>query len=269
MPAIEKLHRDHGNLELTLFCEAKYLPLFYEMGYLKVRSMQDFAENRWQYDVAVDMNWYVERSALRTRLDRASLFAAAFGKTLTQGKPIYRVTEEETQGAVAWLDGVQEPVVGLALVAADPRRCWIPEHSWELARKIQAAGGTPVVFHHNQDLRKFFPGGTLFADDQTLRETAALLAQCDVVVSVDSGLSHLAQAVQQQNKPHLVLLFGMWDHRLRTKWMKNFIAIVPGSDVTCAPCNEDQPYGCDNRCMNAITPEKVYDYGLKYLFGGE
>lgn len=271
-PVLQRLHADYPRLRITLFCEPQFVPLLDALEWLEVLPRDDYLGCQYQYDAQVDLNYYVERSMLRTEVDRVSLFGAAFGFVMKQGRPLYRVHTEETEWAQGWLDAngvLPGPLVGLAPWATDPRRTWKLDHARDLCRKVAEAGGTTLVFHHSPLIAESFPESerVRVVAGLEIRQVAALLQLCDAVVSVDTGIYHLAGAVQQEARPYLVLVWGMWEPRLRTRWLSNYLAVTPGPEVECFPCNEAvPPSGCRWQCMD-ISAERVWNEALAPLCG--
>jgi len=86
---------------------------------------------------------------------------------------------------------------------------------------------------------------------QGIRETAALIERCGLMISTDSGPMHLAAAV----KTPVVALFGP-ETPVRVRPYSERAAVVR-HDVPCSPCHD---YGCKlgtMACMDAITVDDV------------
>ena len=271
-PVLQRVHSEYPHLDITLFCDPQFIPLMGALDWLHVLPRNAYAGREFSYDARVDLHLYVERSILRTSVDRTSLFGAAFGLSIKQGLPLYRVSATEAEWAASWFEqqGILEgPVVALAPWATDPRRTWPLDHAQDLCARIGAAGGTTLVLHHAPAIAEHF-----VEDERTrvvagleLRQVAAIMQKCRGVVSVDTGIYHLASAVQRQGSPYITLVWGMWAPQLRTKWMKNYTAVHAGPEVGCYPCNEMPASStCSFRCMN-ISAERVWQEGLSFLFG--
>ncbi len=106
-----------------------------------------------------------------------------------------------------------------------------------------------------------------FAGALALDETADLVAQCDYIITTDSALMHVADAVGTQG----LALFGA------TSWSKNRplggnITPVQGDGGECKdfPCYGKAPmWKCEAAvCLNSITPEVVYGR-VKAMLGAE
>jgi ADP-heptose:LPS heptosyltransferase len=84
-----------------------------------------------------------------------------------------------------------------------------------------------------------------------LRESGALLRQCDLLICVDSGPQHLAAAVGTR----CVAIFSQRNQRRRWYPHGTQHLVLEGS-VECHTCLLDScPY--DNRCIKQITVEQV------------
>ena len=95
--------------------------------------------------------------------------------------------------------------------------------------------------------------GCNLAGQTTLAQLAAVLAQCDLLIGIDSGPMHLAAAM---GKP-VVGLFGPTDPD-RTGPMGEGHEIIFHQQECWRPCIHPMiPRACDRRCMEAITVEKV------------
>jgi heptosyltransferase II len=98
----------------------------------------------------------------------------------------------------------------------------------------------------------------ILAGDTSLRQLMALLAQCRVVITNDSGPMHLAAALGLP----IVAIFGSTDERAtgplgpKTRVVKR--------QVECAPCGlRECPI--DFRCMNRVTVDDVYVAALSVI----
>lgn len=94
----------------------------------------------------------------------------------------------------------------------------------------------------------------------SLRELIALISECDVFVTNDSGPMHIAYAL----KTPLVALFGSTDPMLTgpPPVFKRNISLTISPDVECSPCFERTCRNNDMRCMYSITTDDVY-FGIK------
>ena len=91
----------------------------------------------------------------------------------------------------------------------------------------------------------------------SLTETAALINQCDLFLSNDSGLMHIAAALRKRQ----IAVFTATDHRKSGPYYNPHArVIIP--QVRCYPCqgNDKKWDTCtDWRCREAITEEVVYE----------
>jgi heptosyltransferase-2 len=94
----------------------------------------------------------------------------------------------------------------------------------------------------------------------TLSQTAALIEKCSLFISNDSGLLHVASAV---NAP-VIGLFGPTDPG-RTGHYPDSSAVVR-KDMTCSPCYAGRPVRCDHsECLDSITVNDVIEEVKKRL----
>jgi len=140
-----------------------------------------------------------------------------------------------------------------------------PEAYWrELAEKVTASGRTVILPWGNDEEReraeRIAAGvdGARVLPKMKLNELSAWLAYADGVVGVDSGLSHLAAAMEVG----MIALFGATDARLtgvlgpRTEIMS--------SSMQCAPCRSkecllNEPGDIQPPCFREISPQRVMD----------
>ncbi len=98
----------------------------------------------------------------------------------------------------------------------------------------------------------------ILAGETSLQQLMALLAQCGLVISNDSGPMHLAAALGSP----LVAIFGSTDDRA-TGPIGAHVRIVKHS-VACGPCGlRECPI--DFRCMKSVTVDDVYMAALKLV----
>jgi ADP-heptose:LPS heptosyltransferase len=99
------------------------------------------------------------------------------------------------------------------------------------------------------------PDVTSFTDMQ-LKETAALINQCDLFLSNDSGLMHIAAALRKRQ----VAVFTATDHRKSGPYYNPHARIITPR-LGCYPCQGDTKKwdSCkDWRCRELISEDAVY-----------
>lgn len=260
-PTLRALAEQFPHVAIHLFTKPHYLPLFQDNPHVNtVYPLNEY--RKFAFDEMVDLQQFAERAPDAYTLDRASLFASAFGIELEDGRPEYTVHPEETGEARAWLAAheVKPPWFALAPFATDPRRSWDVESARNFANRMVLNGWTPVLFHHENEVADYFPGMTTCVEPP-LRIVAALLREANLVVSVDTGIYHLAAAARElpNSGPFLVVLFGLIAPGLRMKWYTNHLSLY-AQEVDCCPCceNPDCLKTCTRNCMRALTGERVY-----------
>jgi heptosyltransferase-2 len=116
--------------------------------------------------------------------------------------------------AAQFLADARAPVVALHPGSGSERKNWPIEKWIELARRVAGIAGDIVIVAGEADLaglaalREALSGArVLIAQDLALNHLAAVLGRCAVFVGHDSGISHIAAAVETP----CVLLFGPTD----------------------------------------------------------
>lgn len=151
-----------------------------------------------------------------------------------------------------------QPVVALFQGSKRRSRLWLNHRFAQLADALASKYGARILlFGGEAELPaiRAIAGLTahkpLVAVGQTVRETAALLERCGLLVSCDSGPVHIAAAL----KTPVVALFGP-ETPVRVRPYSAKSAVI-WHRLECAPCHlDDCKFGAP-RCMEAISVEEV------------
>ncbi|MDE3045344.1 MAG: lipopolysaccharide heptosyltransferase II [Verrucomicrobiota bacterium] len=136
-------------------------------------------------------------------------------------------------------------------------KCWLPERFQTLAQKL-VEEGAQVVFFGDSSLESLvkqichgLPKQVInLAGMTNVRELLALIQECDVLVTNDSGPMHMAAAL----KTPLVALFGSTDDEATGPYGDEEAVI--NKRVSCSPCFK-RTCPIDFRCMKEISVEEV------------
>lgn len=139
-----------------------------------------------------------------------------------------------------------------------PAKRWPTEHFAAVARQKHAEGWQVWLFGSEKDRAvteqiDALSGGICrdFAGLTSLAEAVDLLSQVDVVVSNDSGLMHVAAALDKK----LIALYGSSDPNFTPPL--HHAARIISLNLECSPCFEREcPLG-HTRCLSDISPERV------------
>jgi len=139
---------------------------------------------------------------------------------------------------------------------------WAKERFSQLADRLISELGATVIFFGGaeetkltEDISRMMRSQPLLMTGQTtLSQTAALIEKCSLFISNDSGLLHVASAV---NAP-VVGIFGPTDPG-RTGPYPDSSAVIR-NDVACSPCYAGKPVRCNHtECLNSITVHDVIE----------
>ena len=158
---------------------------------------------------------------------------------------------------------MDEPLVGFSPGAVGSiLKRWYPDRFGDLAVKIRDAYHARVLLFGASDERELGeeicrmasnPGLINLAGRTSLGEAIALIGLCGLFVTNDSGLMHVAAAM---NVP-LVGIFGPTDPGRTAPWSKRYV-LVRDEEVDCYGCKMRE---CNHahKCMDVITVERAYE----------
>lgn len=195
------------------------------------------------------------------------LVTALLGKTVGQAGPLEFHPQAEAVRSIRALLGSVDDGRGLLCLhpgAGAPVKLWRPEGFAEVGDSLARKYGLQVLITGSADERRLAEEIStrmnarplVMAGQTTLDELAALMAQCRLVIGVDSGPLHLAVS---QGVP-TIHLFGPTDHRLFGPWGDTTRHVVITGDMECAPCNrlDYLPHELlDHPCVRSIPASKV------------
>jgi lipopolysaccharide heptosyltransferase II len=171
-----------------------------------------------------------------------------------------------TEAERAWAAGVMGKNQGAGLIPTHrrPSRRWHAESFVSLAKRLDAQGIPVWLFwgpgekDYVEAIHRAVPTSH-FIPATSLRQMAALLGQCKIVITNDNGPMHLAVAVGAPT----VTIYGptnpvSWNpggprHR-----------VVQAENLSCLGCNMNVcPFG--HECMTWVTPDQVWKIGQELL----
>jgi len=144
--------------------------------------------------------------------------------------------------------------------SGSPKKCWPAENFARLCLrlnellplKICIIGGPAdekVFYSLKEMLKNLSP---LLLKDLPLKTLAAILSNCDLYLGNDSGITHLAAALDIPT----IALFGPTDPKVWAP-LGHKVYILQGR-VQCSPCDQERRIACpEPSCMSSICPENV------------
>jgi heptosyltransferase-2 len=187
--------------------------------------------------------------------------------------PYLRLTSEDKKEAEQFLldYGVDKDrlIVGLAPGATyGPAKKWFPERFASLADKLKEEYSAQIILFGSEGDRETATAVKLSAKHSCLdlvgktdlRRAVSLIARCALFISNDSGLMHVAGALNIAT----LAIFGS-TNPITTAPIGDKICIMY-KGVDCSPClKETCP--TDFRCMDVIGVDEVYEAAKRLLCG--
>jgi heptosyltransferase-2 len=204
------------------------------------------------------------------------LLKEAFNIEPDSTEPSLYLGENEADDARTLLHGsldlsAETPLIGINPGAAyGPAKRWPHERYAELIEKIiRELNARVVLFGSKAEeeisrriVSRILPPKSTFlniAGRTTLRELAALISECDVFVTNDTGPMHMASALLVP----VVAIFGSTDHKATGPFGEGHTIVT--RNIPCSPCfkrecPEDKTGTREGylRCMTAISTDDVF-----------
>ena len=153
-------------------------------------------------------------------------------------------------------------------------RRWAPEKFIELSRKLIARGNVRILLFGGPDeneLKEKIACGVgsdklKKVETNTLSQTAAVLKNCDLMISNDSGLMHIGAAMQRK----IISLIGPTNKTFIAPWKtEHKIASI---NLDCSPCfyYSPKPLSCSRtdvqfKCLKELNVDSVLQLAVNYL----
>ena len=174
--------------------------------------------------------------------------------------PVLKIKENDQQAVIKQFKvNVANKILALCPGAEyGPAKQWPATHYAELARQKIADGWSVWIFGSAKDqsiseqINQLAGHGCEdFSGKTSLAEAIDLMSLAEVVVSNDSGLMHVAAALNKK----IVAIYGSSDPRFTPPL--NATAKVLNLNLDCAPCfKRECPLG-HTRCLVDISPQHV------------
>ncbi|MBE0643339.1 MAG: lipopolysaccharide heptosyltransferase II [Bacteroidetes bacterium] len=155
------------------------------------------------------------------------------------------------------------PAIGICPGAKHFTKRWPAEHFTSLAGQLAAQGNHLLLFGGGEDhavataIREAAPGQIHDLTGRlTLLETAAAMEHCKALITNDSGLMHMATAMQRP----VVALFGSTVREFGFFPYHSPASVLEVADLPCRPCTHIGRARCPKghfSCMRDIAPESV------------
>jgi len=182
------------------------------------------------------------------------------------------LSPDNIQWAQQYLAGIGDgkAILGIAPMAAWFTKKWFGERFRAVAERVRDELSARVIYFGSAEERGSIEvlagkSAPIVTGDVGIRNLAALLARCSLLLTNDSGLMHLATAVGTP----VVAIFGPTTRELGFFPLGSNDVVVE-KEVSCRPCTLHGDEVCPNghfKCMDFISVSEVYNIVVKKLSG--
>ncbi|MGE5452507.1 MAG: lipopolysaccharide heptosyltransferase I [Acidobacteriota bacterium] len=166
------------------------------------------------------------------------------------------VLHEACQGIPA------RPLAMLCPFTTRPQKHWVESNWAELARALLAQGMQPIVLGGPADqeaaarIAAACPGLLNLTGQLKLDESVALIAECQLLIGVDTGLTHMGTALRLPT----VALFGSTRPYLSSGTPSTQVMY---DALPCSPCRRNPTCGGAFTCMKQLTVARVLAQAMR------
>jgi len=199
---------------------------------------------------------------MRLKLAQYQAFGDALGLSETPIEFGLQLGADEAARALAHLEGLPRPLLGVILGSSWPSRIYFPEAVAATIRELTTANGaaplTPILIGGPEDaalgaavMRELGAAGARDLTGRTgLRDLIAIFGECAAAFGPDCGPMHIAAAVGCP----IVSLWGSTAPERSAPWGNAHLAMR--GEIPCHPCYlRECPIG--RECMRRIAPADV------------
>ena len=220
-------------------------------------------------------SWAVSRSVTKTWtkpiLESQQQIAAALGIEIPLDPPSIRLTRDEVEWAQATIaqtaSGGAKPLIGLHCSSQEPSKKWLPANFGEVVRSLKNEFSELAVIsfgsaadRNDANEARLAAGPGLWIERTgcwTIRQSLATLRQCDLVITADTGVMHMAAAVGAKT----LSVFGPTSATRLAPRYNLSTSLSPR--LSCCPCYRDRYRNCS--CTNFVTPEHAVEAARELL----
>lgn len=253
LPGLRDLARTHPKLRFTYVTHPSFFPLFRDVGFVWRTAALEAIEGKWKW--VIDLRGYSERQG-REREYRVDCFSRYLNRRPASSADYpLRVHDEDLARGVRLIGGGEAPVLvlGVGSISQAGMRDWPERYNLDLIRRAERAGFRVAVVDSRPHQA---PSSCLNLTGRlSIPDLVALLAVAEVVVTPDTGLMHLAEALDRPT----VAYFSTVPPEARAARYQFTRALYAG--VPCAPCYHAPTCGLpprETKCALAVTPERVW-----------
>jgi heptosyltransferase-2 len=168
-----------------------------------------------------------------------------------------------------------EYIVGICPGAGYERKCWTIDGFSKIGKFFAKEFNATIVIlgdendHEKGEMIREAVGNKVynFCGELSIMESSALVSKCNVIITNDNGLMHIAVALNKK----LVAIFGATVEEFGY-FPVNVNSVVVQRMVLCRPCSNNgwkECYKKNVECMRDISPEDVKNACLNLIGDGE
>lgn len=202
-------------------------------------------------DLSFIKNIYEVKGA--SPLNKVDIYASRAGVSLSDKSTIYIVTEKERNWAQDLVKKEFDrslPIIGVQLSTKSVRRNW--PHMKKFIKKISEKGEFNILCFSDSKSDIVVGKNIFVANKYNIREISSLIDICDLVVTCDSGIMHIAGALNK----NMVCLFGPTHPSSRANYYQNSVYLWERASCEKCPCWYIR-CSKNHKCMSSISVESV------------
>ena len=257
IPALREWKRRYPESTVAVTVDRGYRHFFYGSQWVDqaLDYRQAYESSPW--DVVVNLNYYVEMSPQDEVLHRSVIFGQGLGLDDVGDLHLEYVVDDDDAAVARQLRSDRlGPIVVVQTHASTPTRAPSATKMYRLLRALQAAHCCVVAL--GSEVIPVPPGVVDLQGRCSLAVAAAVMQQADCVVGLDSGLTHIANALDCP----IVALFGPGDPQLRVAGHPQCTALKLYEYGKCdGPCFDRRQKMCQYEplCLQRYPEELVVD----------
>jgi ADP-heptose:LPS heptosyltransferase len=243
-------------LEVDFATSKQWIPLFENLPYLHACVDMNTVQKHL-YKFVLDLCSLVENEEARGIFEhRVDAFGRYADYSLSDKRTLdYIIKLDEIEFAKDLLKGTKNPIAYVWTASVENRSWSVEKHSAVLMGLVQA-GFTPVLLGSNLVTLEI-PKTKNLSGGYTIRQTAAIMSQCQACVTPDTGLLHLASAIDLPT----VCYWGAFPMSERASFRRENIFRDLTKRENCAkvPC---RAYNCRNFQRDEFTISPCLDISI-------